>query len=237
MPKPPPTSGVTTRSLVPADLQESRRRARRRRPCAPWLPAYSVKRSLAASYSATAARGSIGVRRRSRLLTSSSVTLCAALANAARSAVGRRTASRAQRLSGDLVVEPPARRLARGLGVGDRRQRLAVDARSARPRPWPAASGLGDHHRDAVADVAHAVRARAPGAAALAPRAAVPVRERHGAGHVADAAPSRSAPVITASTPGAAWRPPCRSRGCGRGRGASARRSRRPDPAVSMSSV
>ena len=81
MPKPPPTSGVTTRSVSGAILSTALARMSRTR-CEPWLPSVSVYRPDGASYSATTARVSRKLVTR-RWLTMLSETVLAAAANAA----------------------------------------------------------------------------------------------------------------------------------------------------------
>ena len=81
MPNEPPTFGVRTRTFSLATPRMCAAIAPRI-PKAPCEPTWMVCRSLAASYSATAARGSIGLTTR-RLFESSSLVTWAAAAKAA----------------------------------------------------------------------------------------------------------------------------------------------------------
>ena len=139
---------------------------------------------MAGSYAASAARGSSGLATR-RLLTSSSRVTCAARAKAASTAAlpfpGADVEAQVAR---DAVPGERRPGPGRGEGVDHCRQRLVVD-RDQVGRIPRLGERLGHHHRNRIADVAHAV----PGEyrpRRFAARRAVEVGHRDQAGNVAE---------------------------------------------------
>ena len=98
MPKEPPTSGVMMRTLSSGTLKIFWASCGRMR-IPPWVLVRRTRVSLSASYSPRAARGSIGATT-TRLLTSSKVVTCLALAKAASAAAASPISQSRQRLFG-----------------------------------------------------------------------------------------------------------------------------------------
>ncbi len=230
MPKLPPTSPVTTRTWLCGTRSTVSARTCGARG-APGCRCGACSGRVRRSYSPTAARGSSGAAA-TRVTTKSSRVTCAACARA-RATASRSPASHTKAtLSGasSHTAGAPGRSGLRRRGDGG--QRLVVDGHQS-GGVGGLLRGLRDHERHGIADVADALahqgRPRGgEGGRSVAPLARAVDR------HVARGRrPRASAPVSTATTPGARARPRCRCRRCGHGRAASARSPRAPAAAGS----